>query len=280
MLLLGFAQRVGYVRSVLGAVVGWYVSAGGLIALVIAAKGKLRNNEEQKDEYVFSQSYYYALIAGILYFIIASFLVANLITNMFKHDKSKARGFAALTIPQRTLMLQTVSYSLYLALGAGVSARIEGWNFVDGIYFADYTLLTIGLGSDYPVTSIGSRIGVMVYSIGGILMLGLVVGSVRGLGLERGKGLARRRKVVKERDKLLEGGGGRGKKKEEWEEMRRVLERAEVGRKWWAFWNALGAVVVVWVGGAVGFWGCERAEQGWSYFEVSNLVCLEMMGSD
>lgn len=101
-------------------------------------------------------------------------------------------------------MLQTISFTLYLALGAGVFSTAEGWSFTDGVYWADYTLLTVGLGTDFPpVTTLG-RMLLIPYAAFGITLLGLVVSSVRGLVLERAKTKVARRYLGKEREKWTE----------------------------------------------------------------------------
>jgi potassium channel subfamily K len=97
-------------------------------------------------------------------------------------------------------MLQTISFSLYLALGAVVFSKIEGWGFTDGLYWADYTLLTIGLGTDFPLTRTLARMLLIPYAAIGITLIGLVVTSVRGLVLERAKTRVLRRRLGKERD--------------------------------------------------------------------------------
>lgn len=101
-------------------------------------------------------------------------------------------------------MLQTISFTLYLSLGAGVFAKIEGWSFADGVYWADYTLLTIGIGSDFPPTTTLGRMLLIPYAAFGITLIGLVVSSVRGLVLERAKTKVARRHLGKEREKWKE----------------------------------------------------------------------------
>jgi potassium channel subfamily K len=92
-----------------------------------------------------------------------------------------------LTIPQRTLMLQTICLLVYLLLGALVYSKIEGWKFLDAVYWADFTLLTIGIGDDLtPSTHLGRAL-LFPFAIGGIVYLGLVVGSIRSLVLDRTK---------------------------------------------------------------------------------------------
>lgn len=147
----------------------------------------------------FSQSYYYALISSIVYATISTLLLISTLGSTVFHRYPAS--FSTLTVPQRTLMLQTISFSLYLALGAGIFASIENWPFTDAIYWALYTLLTIGLGTDFPLTTVLGRMLLIPYAAVGITLVGLVVSSVRGLVLERAKAKVARRHLGKEREK-------------------------------------------------------------------------------
>lgn len=154
----------------------------------------------QSPTYALSQSYYYAFIACILYFIISTLLLINVL-GASRPFNAYEPSFSQLSTPQRTIMLQTILFSVYLPLGGGIFAAIEGWDFVDGVYWADYTLLTIGLGSDFPVTKVAGRMLVMPYAALGIVFIGLVVGSVRELVLEPGKARITKRRLAKERER-------------------------------------------------------------------------------
>ena len=83
-------------------------------------------------------------------------------------------------------MLQTMSFVTYLLLGALIFNTIEGWGYMNAVFWADVTLLTIGLGDFSPKTNLGRGL-LFPYAIGGVLIVGLVVGSIRSLILERGK---------------------------------------------------------------------------------------------
>jgi len=172
-----------------------------------------------------------------------------------------------LTIPQRTLMLQTILYTLYLTLGAGIFSSLEGWSFVDGVYWADLTLLTIGFGSDFSPKYQVSQGILIPYAVGGVIMIGLVVSSVRGLFLERGKSKVRHRAIHKERKKVLKDLKCSDTDwKTEFELMRGVQDRADKRRRWWGLGTSLIAFLVVWIGGAVVF-SFSEDKQGWTYFE-------------
>lgn len=107
-----------------------------------------------------------------------------------------------LTMSQRTLMLQTISYFVYLLSGAAIYAHIENWSYLDAVYWADFTLLTVGIGDYAPITHLGRGL-LFPFAIGGIIILGLVIGSIRSLVLERVGVKMGARMVEKERRRLL-----------------------------------------------------------------------------
>lgn len=155
-----------------------------------------------KSLIIFTQSYFYALISSVLHFSLSTLLLISTLGSTLFH--AYPPSFSTLTAPQRTLMLQTISFSLYLTLGAVVFSEIEGWEFTDGLYWADYTLLTIGLGTDFPLTRTLARMLLIPYAAIGITLIGLVVTSVRGLVLERAKTKVVRRRLGKERERWKE----------------------------------------------------------------------------
>jgi len=171
-------------------------------------------------------------------------------------------------------MLQTISFTLYLALGAGVYAAAEGQSFVDSVYWADYTLLTIGLGSDFPPQTSVVRGLLIPYAGGGLVIIGLVVGSIRGLVLDRAEERVMKRRLSKEREKWIEKMKSQEQKgqkektgqstewrKAEFEAMRKALDRAERVRRYTALGVSFFAFLVLWFMGALVFWFTEVSSQ-------------------
>ncbi|KAJ7226668.1 hypothetical protein GGX14DRAFT_626663 [Mycena pura] len=246
--------------------IGFWYSAS---ILLIVPLGMTKTTLALPDTpaYEMSQTYYYAIISACIYTILATLLALNAMGAYIFH--AYPASFKPLTIPQRTLMLQTIFYVLYLSAGAGVFARIEGWEYLDGIYWADYTLLTIGLGSDFPLKTHAGRALLIPFAVGGITLLGLVIGSIRGMVLERGRVKDVHRTVAKEREKWMarmdEPDGVW--KKEGWEAMRRIQRRAETLPKYHALGNSTFAFLLLWFLGALVFFFTEAA-QSWTYFEA------------
>ncbi|KAJ7276611.1 hypothetical protein C8J57DRAFT_1309832 [Mycena rebaudengoi] len=243
----------------------WYLSAL-LLIIPLALTDTALGLPDTFPGHQFTQSYYYAIISSAIYVILPSLLVANTIGAYYFH--AYPPSFNALTIPQRTLMLQTITYVCYLAAGAGVFAGVEGWNYLDAVYWADYTLLTIGLGTDFPPKTHAGRALLIPFAVGGVALLGLVIGSIRGLVLERGKIKVTRRTMHQERAKWIKrlDDPDEAWKREEWEIMRHIQQRAETTRKYSALGSSLLAFLLLWFFGALVFWYAE-APQGWTYFQ-------------
>lgn len=263
-------------------IIGWYTASILLIGLVIAMGVMMNNTKHEHPAWIYSQGYYYGVYAAALYFIIASLLVVT----AWGAYKDHYRREYKLTNSQRTLMLQTIIFCVYLLGGAAVYAKIEGWRFLDALYWADFTLLTIGVGNFAPMTHLGRGL-LFPYGVGGIVILGLVISSIRTLMLEHGKQqmdsvlTARtRRFFVKEafsdhnhlRGLVPHLGSeeiqdDRERQKREFITMRRVRQLATVEHKWMSL--AISAVLwmAMWLLGAVVFWRSESYFH-WSYFEA------------
>ncbi|MCJ1407421.1 Potassium channel [Ptychographa xylographoides] len=223
-------------------------------------------------------------MAAGLYIIVATLMA---ITVYGAYSGHYPREFK-LTMSQRTLMLQTISYLTYLECGAAVFAHIEGWMYVDAVYWANYTLLTIGIGDYSPATHLGRSL-LFPFAIGGIIILGLVIGSIRSLVLDRGKKKLGARMVEKQRQRVVkkmqkkkkghdklnpvpendtktpDGQSEKERREEEFTIMRKVQEQAHSRRRWTALAISATAWLFLWLIGAVVFWKAEK-NQGWTYF--------------
>jgi potassium channel subfamily K len=200
-LLLNMARRLSFRVAQPITIWGFWIASILLISLIAVASNHTKFHQPGVKNQALSQAYYYATFAAGLYQII-SYLVSHTKGEYVKSTdptsfKMMFTAYGALkghyskkfklTIPQRTLMLHTICFLFYLLLGALVYSKIEGWKFLDAVYWADFTLLTIGIGNDYtPHTHLGRSL-LFPFAIGGIVYLGLIVGSIRSLVLDRTK---------------------------------------------------------------------------------------------
>ena len=277
-LLMIMARQVSFAIALPVVIGGWYISSMLLIGLLAAVSCSVADPNRE-----LTQNYYYGAIAAALYFVLASLLILTVVGAYRGHY---GREFK-LTKSQRSLMLQTIAFLVYLLAGAAVYARVEKWSFADAIYWSDFTLLTIGLGQPAPRTLVGQGL-IFPYATGGILILGIVIGSIRSLMLERGRKKVNNRLVEKTRKalvkKLLEeeekqpstllstrGSGPsreeQERRKREFDAMRKVRRIADTEHRWLALTFSGTAVMMLWCLGAVIFWRSE-AIQAWTYFDA------------
>ncbi|KAJ5594373.1 uncharacterized protein N7459_000581, partial [Penicillium hispanicum] len=281
---LNMARRIRFEFAQPVIIIGWYVSSALMMGILIAF-GVLMYEPDNADR-VYTQGYFYAAFAAGLYFIIASLLVMTAYGAFKKHYHREYK----LTTSQRTLMLQTIVLCIYLLGGSAVYAKIEGWRFLDAVYWADYTLLTIGIGNFVPTTHLGRGL-LFPYAVGGIVILGLIISSIRTLMLEHGRQKMEdvltaytRRLLVKEalsdHDHLRGlvphlGSGGedeneisdRERQKREFITMRRIRQLSTVQNKWLSLLLSLALWMAMWLIGAVVFWRSED-HRHWSYFQA------------
>ncbi len=295
-LLLNMARRLRFEIAQPITIIGFWMASILLIILVAIAAHDF--HKPGVAHQALTQAYYYGIFAAGLYQII-SFLMCITVWGAYKGHYS--REFK-LTMSQRTLMLQTISFLVYLMLGALIYSHIEGWQFLDAVYWADFTSLTIGIGDDYtPKTHLGRGL-LFPFALGGIVILGLVVGSIRSLVLDRSKNKMSARMTEKMRRRVLERIQKAEKKskdgktakvtgldkstakiltqapsddnateverrKAEFEAMRVVQDMAAQERKWFSLAISTFAFAFLWSIGAVVFWKAEK-NQNWSYFEA------------
>ncbi|KAE9982803.1 hypothetical protein BLS_005385 [Venturia inaequalis] len=280
-LLLNMARRLPFAIAQSITIVGWFLSSFLLVALVSVASSSVFRIDPP-EQHALSQAFYYAIIAAAMYSIVASLMVVTVIGAYRGHYEKEFR----LTVSQRTLMLQTIGFLCYLLIGALIFKTIEGWAYLDAVYWSDFTLLTVGIGSPLvPKTHLGRSL-LFPYAIGGILTVGLVVGSIRSLVLERGKKKMDARFVEKKRESALDsinpdkrtikvgwktysfsedGLSEEQRREQEFNIMRKIQSEASVRRKWMALGSSTTAVMFLWLVGAFVFKTSER-NQEWSYF--------------
>jgi len=130
----------------------------------------------------YSQGFWHAVIAACLYLFCSMILMINMLGYFLGHYPQHF----TLTDEQRDLILQTMMFFLWLAGGAAAFSGIEGWSYVNGLYFCDVTILTIGFGDYYPASNVGRGL-VLPFSVGGTIILGLMVSSIHKFARELSK---------------------------------------------------------------------------------------------
>ncbi|KAK9425162.1 putative Potassium channel domain-containing protein [Seiridium unicorne] len=290
-LLLNMARRVRFSIAQPITIVGWYISSILLVALAATAAGPLV--EQPQIDFVWSQAFYYGIFAAVLYFAVATLMAVTAWGAQAGHYE---KDFG-LTTSQRTLMLQTILFLMYLLLGALVFSHIENWQYLDTVYWADVTLFTVGYGDYSPSTTLGRAL-LIPYALIGVTSLGLVIGSIRSLVLDRGKRRLDARMLENKRRQYLRRLRRRGKdgilrpidsnsqendldwdsskqprtelerREKEFQLMRKIQKRASTRRRWMALAISSSTWIVLWLVGAKIFQESEAPYQSWTYFDA------------
>lgn len=203
-LLLNMARRVRFTIAQPITIIGWYLSAICIICLCATASGPLKAGLDNPEDYTWSQAFYYSIWAAILYFLCSTLMTVTFwgaSTGRFSKDFD-------LNNSQRTLMLQTILYLMYLLLGALVFYNTEksdpnaDWSYLDAVYWANVTLFTVGFG-DLTTTTALSKALLIPYAFIGVISLGLVISSIRKMILHHARRHVTVRMQEKTRKKLV-----------------------------------------------------------------------------
>lgn len=159
-----------------------------------------------RPQQTYTQGYWYAVIAAVLYCVCSMLLMVNMLGYFLGHYPQHFN----LTDSQRTLILQTMLFFIWLAGGAGVFSQVESlngngadsWSYVNALYFCDVTILTVGFGDLYPHSDAGRGL-VFPYSVGGIIMLGLMISSITKFASELGTDKVLQRHVERSRSRTI-----------------------------------------------------------------------------
>ncbi|MCJ1286289.1 Potassium channel [Xylographa opegraphella] len=177
-LLFNFTRRIRYIVALPMTIILWYFATGILMGITISMDKFVPPVQPLQT---YSQGFWHAVIAATLYLIASMMLMVNMLGYFLGHYPQHFD----LTDEQRNLILQTMMFFFWLAGGAGVFSKLCGWSYVDALYFADVTVLTVGFGDFYAPNDAGRGL-VFPYSVGGIIILGLMVTSIRKFAQELG----------------------------------------------------------------------------------------------
>ncbi|KAK3996161.1 hypothetical protein QBC44DRAFT_318296 [Cladorrhinum sp. PSN332] len=169
-LLLNFTRRVRYIVALPLSILFWLISALILIAVEIAMAVYV---PPQPPGEIYSQGFWYSVLASLLYIIGSGILMINMIGYFKGHYPQNFE----LDNDQRTLILQTMSFFFWLAGASGVFCALEGFTYADSLYYSQVSVLTIGFGDFAPKTDAG-RAFLFVFQFIGIIFLALVIGSL------------------------------------------------------------------------------------------------------
>ncbi|PLB35013.1 voltage-gated potassium channel [Aspergillus candidus] len=279
-LLFNFTRVVRYIVALPVSIVCWVLATATLVSSITAMHIYAPPIHPSQT---YSQAYWSAVIASCLYFLLGVLLLINLLGYIRGHYPQHF----ALTDSQRTLILQTTTFVIWLLIGAGVFHRVIDISFADALYFSDVTILTLGFG-DIPPTTAAAKALALPYAVMGIIILALVVASVHRSVREVKhnnvvmKHAERRRQAALEHFRSLHDkpspspppgvppqapAGTEPEDKARFHAMRSIQNNTSHFRRYFNLSLSILSFMVVWTIGAVVFWSIE-ARQGLSYQEA------------
>ncbi|KAB8301393.1 hypothetical protein EYC80_003267 [Monilinia laxa] len=164
-------EWVRYIVALPLTIILWYLSTGILIGIIIAMEVYV---PPIRPGQTYSQGFWSAVMAASLYLLGSMVLMVNMLGYFLGHYPQHFE----LDDNQRTLILQTMMFFIWLAGGAGIYEKVCGFHYADALYFCDVTILTVGFGDFVPNNDLGRGL-LFPYAVIGIIFLGLMVNSLR-----------------------------------------------------------------------------------------------------
>ncbi|KAL3477390.1 hypothetical protein BJX99DRAFT_246164 [Aspergillus californicus] len=166
-LLFKLAGAVCYGSSLALVLLCWLLAAGNLIGSIVAMHIYYRPIQGYE---IYSQTYWSAVIAAVLYVLLSSTVGVNILGCRLGHYPRSG----AITANQRVLVLQTLIFDLWLAIGGVAFSQSIGLSYPDALYFSTVTMLTIGFGDITTTNPLGRGL-IFPYTVISTIVLGLVV---------------------------------------------------------------------------------------------------------
>ncbi|KAI0056615.1 voltage-gated potassium channel [Artomyces pyxidatus] len=121
------------------------------------------------DGFTYGEAYWMTVCSTAVSMITNFTLIYDLVTT-----PNFSKSGSGVTRKQRSLVIITIVFLSYIALGALISSLMMYLSFLNGLFFTIVTTLTIGFGDIVPVTT-AQRIVVCAYAVFGIIILGAAV---------------------------------------------------------------------------------------------------------
>ncbi|PTU17768.1 hypothetical protein P175DRAFT_0465895 [Aspergillus ochraceoroseus IBT 24754] len=303
-LLCNFTRTVRYIIALPMSILLWLLSTfiltGITVSIHIYAPPVPPNQ-------TYSSAFWSAVISAVLYFILCIILMINMLGYFLGHYPQNF----ALTDDQRTLILQTIAFIVWMAIGGVIFSNVIEIPYADALYFSDVTILTLGFGDITNQGNVGKGI-VFPYAVIGMVMLGLVVSSMhrfvqeihydnvimkhierkRQAAVKRSESTtqlqfqdpySRRWPVVSTLNALSRVAGNRSRlmvmreERDRFNTMRAIQHETRRFRRWTNLINSIIAFGIVWTCGAVVFWAIE---DDMTYFDALyfGFCCLLTIG--
>lgn len=270
-LLMNFSGTIRYLVTQTVSIFCWF-----LASLLLAIDLILTNNEIRNTVHVArTDGFWFAAFTSFFYFVCSVILSINFLG----YKLNKYPPTFNLNPKQRSLMIYIIGFAIWTTVGT-VSVRhlIKGLTYGSALYFCIVSFLTIGFGDIVPKSSLAKAM-VLFFSLGGVLMMGLIIAMIRQVVLTSGGPTMFWNLIEKRRAKELQSIEDNAQKitsEEAYDKIRAIRRSAKMRQLNLSLLFTLGNFMVFWLVGALVFLYVE----GWTYFNgvYFCFLCLITIG--
>lgn len=271
-LLMNFSGRVKYLFTQCISIISWFLASILLLVVIIQVDKSCIQHELFRR----TEGFWFGVITALFYFICSIFLSVNFVG--YKLEKYPATF--NLDSRQRSLMIYTIVLAVWFVVGSICMYHLIPELMLGlSLYFCTVSILTIGLGDILPVSA-GARVFDLIYSLIGLLILGLIIALIRLVVLSSALPVIIWHIMEKHRSKYLDEvklGIRTFESLQAFDKMRRIRRSAEKFDLNISLVSSAGTFTIFWLIGALVL---SRVESGWSYFDAFYFcfLCLLTIG--
>lgn len=268
-LFLHFARKLSYLKSQIINITGWTIAGGMMLVDVIVCATR-----DKPDDLFKTIGFWFACITSGLYFG----CTLTLSLHYLGYTLNKYPATFNLLPNERSIMVFTVFFSLWLIWGAAMFQGLLDISYGNALYFCTVSLLTVGFG-DILASSVASKIMILIFSLSGVIILGLIVYMTRAIIQKSSGPIFYFHRVENSRhkiwDKLCKGEESLTNK-EAFELMKSIKKSSKLKGHLYSLVSTIFVFTSFWLLGAVVF----KYAEGWSYFNCIYFcfLCLLTIG--
>ncbi|AJR60089.1 Tok1p [Saccharomyces cerevisiae YJM195] len=268
-LMLHFSKKLTYLKSQLINITGWTIAGGMLLVDVIVC-----SLNDMPSIYSKTIGFWFACISSGLYLVCTIILTIHFIG----YKLGKYPPTFNLLSNERSIMAYTVLLSLWLIWGAGMFSGLLHITYGNALYFCTVSLLTVGLGDILP-KSVGAKIMVLIFSLSGVVLMGLIVFMTRSIIQKSSGPIFFFHRVEKGRSKSWKHYMDSSKslsEREAFDLMKCIRQTASRKQHWFSLSVTIAIFMAFWLLGALVF----KFAENWSYFNCIYFcfLCLLTIG--
>ncbi|SMN21721.1 similar to Saccharomyces cerevisiae YJL093C TOK1 Outward-rectifier potassium channel of the plasma membrane with two pore domains in tandem [Maudiozyma saulgeensis] len=268
-LIMHFTRKLSYLKSQAINITGWSCAGWLLLADVIFC-----SKNDMPDGFHRTIGFWFACFTSGLYLACAGTLSLHFIG--FRLGKYPAT-FNLFT-NERSIILFTVLLSLWLIWGSAMFSGLIGVSYGNALYFCTVSLLTVGFGDILP-PSVGAKIMALIFSVSGVLLLGLIVFMTRSIIQKSSGPIFYFHRLETTRAKTwdkVNNGKLKLTNKESFELMSRYKHSTKLREHLFSLMITTIVFLMFWLLGAMVF----HYAEGWSYFNCMYFcfLCLITIG--